>query len=75
VKEQPREPTTQEIKQGLEQARARVLRDIRVLEQEIYSITALKTRIWQEVRPWFWLTGAFGVGFILGVLSSKGRKR
>jgi len=68
VKMQPAELTTQEFKQSLEQTRERVLKDIRVLERELYAAVDFKN--WVQ-EPWLWVAGAFGIGFLWGVLSSR----
>jgi ElaB/YqjD/DUF883 family membrane-anchored ribosome-binding protein len=62
--------TTQELKQSLAQARERVLQDIHVLEQDARAAVDLKA--WVQRDPWLWVAGALGVGFLLGVLSSRG---
>ena len=70
MKTQPLDVTTQELKQEIAQARERLLQDMHVLEQDIREAVDFKT--WLKREPWFWVAGAFGVGFLLGVLSGGG---
>jgi len=66
VRTQPQDVTTQELKQNLAKARERVHEDMQALERELRLAVDLKTRVQRE--PWCWLAGAFGAGFLLGVL-------
>jgi len=61
--------TTQELKQNLAKARERVLQDMQALEGELRI--AVDLRGWIQREPWLWVAGAMGVGFLLGVLSSR----
>jgi len=70
VKTQPHNVTTQELKQSLARARERALQDMHVLEEELR--VAVRFETWVQRAPWFWIAGALGAGFLLGVLSGRG---